>query len=147
MKAIFEKMHGRNRVTNPFRLRNPLEKALRTGFANHVLDPFARVCEPYSFWFCLPELLLTLGGEGYFQRTREGCGCFWGHFASSGGKFRENSGKIKNLLIPLSLMGCFPVEWNLTAIQRFPGSFRNLPRSSPNFPGSSRTSPEVGPFL
>ena len=37
--------------------------------------------------------------------------------------------------------------WNLTAIQRFPGSFSNLPGSSPNFPGSSRTSPEVSPFL
>ena len=33
--------------------------------------------------------------------------------------------------------------WNLTAIQRFPGSFPNFPGSSPNFPGSSRTSPEV----
>ena len=37
--------------------------------------------------------------------------------------------------------------WNLTAIQRFPGSFPNFPGSSPNFPGSSRTSPEVSPFL
>ena len=37
--------------------------------------------------------------------------------------------------------------WNLTAIQRFPGSFPNFPGSSPNFPGSSRTSPEVTPFL
>ena len=27
--------------------------------------------------------------------------------------------------------------WNLTAIQRFPGSFPNFPRSSPNFPASS----------
>ena len=37
--------------------------------------------------------------------------------------------------------------WNLTAIQRFPGSFPDFPGSSPNFPGSSRTSPEVSPFL
>ena len=37
--------------------------------------------------------------------------------------------------------------WNLTAIQRFPGSFPNFPGSSPNFPGSSGTSPEVSPFL
>ena len=37
--------------------------------------------------------------------------------------------------------------WNLTAIQRFPGSFPDFPGSSPNFPGSSGTSPEVSPFL
>ena len=37
--------------------------------------------------------------------------------------------------------------WNLTAIQRFPGSFPNFPGSSPNFPGSSGTSLEVSPFL
>ena len=37
--------------------------------------------------------------------------------------------------------------WKLTAIQRFPGSFRNFPGSSPNFPGSSGTSPEVSPCL
>ena len=34
--------------------------------------------------------------------------------------------------------------WNLTAIQRFPGSLSDFPRTSPNFPG---TSPEVSPFL
>ena len=37
--------------------------------------------------------------------------------------------------------------WNLTAIQRFPGSSPNFPGSSLNFPGSSGTSPEVSPFL
>ena len=37
--------------------------------------------------------------------------------------------------------------WNVTAIQRFPGSFPNFPGSPPNFPGSSWTSPEVSPFL
>ena len=37
--------------------------------------------------------------------------------------------------------------WNLTAIQRFPGSFPNFPGSFRDFPGSSRTSPEVSPFL
>ena len=36
--------------------------------------------------------------------------------------------------------------WNLTAIQRFPGSFPNFPGSSPNFPGSSGTSLESAPF-
>ena len=36
---------------------------------------------------------------------------------------------------------------NLTAVQRFPGSFPNFPGSSPDFPGSSGTSPEVSPFL
>ena len=36
---------------------------------------------------------------------------------------------------------------NVTAIQRFPGSFPNFPGSSPNFPGSSGTSPEVSPSL
>ena len=34
------------------------------------------------------------------QKTREGCGCFWGLCGSSGGKFRENSGKIAGKILP-----------------------------------------------
>ena len=34
------------------------------------------------------------------QKTREGCGCFWGLCGSSGGKFRENSGKIAGKFFP-----------------------------------------------
>ena len=33
-------------------------------------------------------------GSSQTQKTREGCGCFWGLCGSSGGKFRENSGKL-----------------------------------------------------
>ena len=29
----------------------------------------------------------------FYQKTREGCGCFWGLSGSSGGKFRENCWK------------------------------------------------------
>ena len=49
--------------------------------------------------------------------------------------------------LPRKFPGSFSVTspevlslWNLAAIHRFPGSF-------PNFPGGSRTSPEVSPFL
>ena len=35
-----------------------------------------------------------------YQKTREGCGCFWGLCGSSGGKFRENSGKIAGKIFP-----------------------------------------------
>ena len=34
------------------------------------------------------------------QKTREGCGCFWGLCRSSGGKFRENSRKIAGKIFP-----------------------------------------------
>ena len=37
--------------------------------------------------------------------------------------------------------------WNLTAIQRVPGSFPDFPGSFPDFPGSSRTSPKVSSIL
>ena len=37
---------------------------------------------------------------GFSQKTREGCGCFWGLCGSSGGKFRENSGKIAGKIFP-----------------------------------------------
>ena len=36
--------------------------------------------------------------------------------------------------------------WNLTANQRFPGSFPNFPGSSPNFPGSSPNFPGGQPL-
>ena len=36
------------------------------------------------------------------QKTREGCGCFWGLCGSAGGKFRENSGKITGKIYPES---------------------------------------------
>ena len=36
----------------------------------------------------------------FSQKTREGCGCFWGLCGSSGGKFRENSGKIAGKFFP-----------------------------------------------
>ena len=36
------------------------------------------------------------------QKTREGCGCFWGPCGSSGGKSRENSGKIAGKIFPES---------------------------------------------
>ena len=35
-----------------------------------------------------------------YQKAREGCGCFWGLCGSSGGKFRENSGKIAGKIFP-----------------------------------------------
>ena len=38
------------------------------------------------------------------QKTREGCGCFWSLCGSSGGKFRENSGKIAGKFFPNSQM-------------------------------------------
>ena len=34
------------------------------------------------------------------QKTREGCGCFWGLFGSSGGKLRESSGKFAGKFFP-----------------------------------------------
>ena len=34
------------------------------------------------------------------QRTREGCGCFWGLCGSSGGKFQENFGKMAGKFFP-----------------------------------------------
>ena len=36
--------------------------------------------------------------------------------------------------------------WNLTAVQRCPGSSPDFPGSSPDFPGSSPDFPEVNPF-
>ena len=35
-----------------------------------------------------------------FQKTREGCGCFWGLCGSSGGKLRESPGKIAGKFFP-----------------------------------------------
>ena len=36
----------------------------------------------------------------FIQKTREGCGCFWGLCGSSGGEFREDSGKIAGKFFP-----------------------------------------------
>ena len=35
-----------------------------------------------------------------FQKTREGCGCFWGLFGGSRGKLRESRGKIAGRIFP-----------------------------------------------
>ena len=42
----------------------------------------------------------TLPETESFQKTREGCGCFWCLCGSSGGKFRENSRKIAGKIFP-----------------------------------------------
>ena len=38
--------------------------------------------------------------QSFIQKTREGCGCFWGLCGSSGGKFQENSGKTAGTFFP-----------------------------------------------
>ena len=38
--------------------------------------------------------------KGTYQKTREGCGCFWGLFGSSRGKLRESPGKIAGKKFP-----------------------------------------------
>ena len=46
-----------------------------------------------GFLFSIGAFLLKVC-LSVFQKTRGGCGCFWGLCGSSGGKSRENSGKI-----------------------------------------------------
>ena len=81
------------------------------------------------------------------QEFQDFSGCFQGVFREFQGIFRVFSGCFS--LCPFRVCPLDPLNslWNLTAIQRFPGSFPNFPGSSPNFPGSSGTSPEVSPFL
>ena len=42
----------------------------------------------------------TCARSHIYQKTREGCGCFWGLRGSSGGTFQENSGKIAGKFFP-----------------------------------------------
>ena len=58
--------------TPPICMAMLLQSYLDQGFAGTLLEESAAV----------------------IQKTREGCGCFWGLCGSSGGKFWENSGKI-----------------------------------------------------
>ena len=59
--------------------------------------PLASIHPPVDF----RRAQVILGKLRYFyQKTREGCGCFRGLCRSSAGKFRENSGKIAGKFFP-----------------------------------------------
>ena len=49
--------------------------------------------------------------------------------------------------LPRKFFGDFPGSSLTVELNSNPGVPRKFPGSSPNFPGSSRTSPEVSPFL
>ena len=79
-----------------------------------------------NFWGISPELFAALYGIHPYTRTSP-----WPR--TSPGSFSVTSPEVLSL-------------WNLTAIQRVPGSFPTSPEVPPNFPGSSRTSRRSAPF-